>query len=222
VPRGLDRGELEFLVGGGEHAGRAVARMRGGAPAHGLVDHVDDVALLDEIFGPALAAVRRSHPVGRGLRGAVNEHQRIGPAHILGGQHLDIDLPLHDLLAGLADIFSADIEIAALRDRRLVDRGHGQPGWLGAGRREPRACRKNRDPDGVSKAATHGFLPWPRRRGRYCFIVAPDRRVRFHCKQQWIYKAAPVLDGLGGVTKSTPPSLPPDQKAARGRLACLH
>src|SRR5258705_5678397 len=82
-------------------------------------------------------------------------------------------------------------------------------------------CRKNRNPDDASKAATHGFLPGPRRRGRYCFIAAPDGRVGFHCKQQRIYKAALVPRGPGGVTKSAPPSLPPDQKAARGRLACL-
>src|SRR6476659_11022532 len=63
-------GKLEFLLLGGEHARRAVARMPGGAAAHRLVDHVDDVALLDEILGPAFAPIRRSHPVGRGLRRA--------------------------------------------------------------------------------------------------------------------------------------------------------
>ena len=121
-------GELELLIRRGEHASRAVARMPGGAAAHRLIDHVDDVALLDEILGPALAPVRRSHPVGRGLRGAMDQHKRIGSAHVLGREHLDVDLALHDLLAGLADIFSADIEIAALATADWSTAGTGSLG----------------------------------------------------------------------------------------------
>jgi hypothetical protein len=76
-----------------------------------------DMALLDEILHPALAPVRRSHPVGRGLDGAVNA-QEGGPPHVLGRQRLDIDVALHDLLPRLADTFAANTEIAVLADRR--------------------------------------------------------------------------------------------------------
>src|SRR5215469_2822631 len=69
---GLDRGKLKLLALGGEHAGRPVAGMPGRATAHWLIDHVDDVALLYEILGPSLAPIRRAHPVGRGLSGAVD------------------------------------------------------------------------------------------------------------------------------------------------------
>src|SRR5262249_53981140 len=113
---GLDRGKLKLLALGGEHAGPPVAGMPGGATAHGLIDHVDDVALLYEILGPSPAPIRRAHPVGRGLSGAVDEHERIGPALILRRHYLDVSLALHNLLAGLADVFSANIEIAPLPD----------------------------------------------------------------------------------------------------------
>ena len=46
------------------HPRLAVVRMIGRAPAHRLVDHVDDVALLDEVLRPSLAAIRRSHRLG--------------------------------------------------------------------------------------------------------------------------------------------------------------
>src|SRR5262249_60582858 len=82
-PVGLDRGELELLTLGGEHAGRAVAWVPSGATAHRLLDHVDDIALLDEVLGPSLAPVRRAHPVGRGLSGAVDEHERVRPPLVL-------------------------------------------------------------------------------------------------------------------------------------------
>jgi len=45
----LDCSELPFLISRREHAGRTISRMRGRAPARRLVDHVDDIALLDEI-----------------------------------------------------------------------------------------------------------------------------------------------------------------------------
>jgi hypothetical protein len=82
-------------------------------PAHWLLDHVDDVALLDEEIGPAFAAVRRAHPVGRRLRIAVDQHKRIGSPHILWRHHLDIGLATHDLLAGFSDIMAADVKEAA-------------------------------------------------------------------------------------------------------------
>ena len=109
--------------------------MPGGATAHRLIDHVDDVALLYEILGPSLAPIRRAHPVGRGLSGAVDEHERIGPALILRRHYLDVSLALHNLLAGLADVFSANIEIAPLPDRRLIDGRHWQLGRFRARRR---------------------------------------------------------------------------------------
>jgi hypothetical protein len=112
----FDRGELKLLVLGGKHACRAVARMVGRTPAHRLVDHVDDIAEADEIFRPALAAVGRAHPVGCGLRRAVDQHERVGAALDLRRQHFDIDLSLHDVLAGIADIVAADVEKAPLRN----------------------------------------------------------------------------------------------------------
>src|SRR5580704_3406467 len=118
---GLYRGELKLFVLGGEHARRAVARVVSRAGAHRLVDHVDDVALLDEIFRPALAAVGRAHPVGGGLRRAVDEHQRIRAALSLRHQDFHVNLTLHDLLAGVADVMAPDIEKTALGDGRLVD-----------------------------------------------------------------------------------------------------
>jgi len=97
--------------------------MVGGTAAHRLIDHVDDVALLNEILGPALAAVGRAHPVGGGLSSAVDEHQRVGAALLFRRQNLDIDLALHDVLTGFANIMAADIEEAALGDGRLIDSG---------------------------------------------------------------------------------------------------
>jgi hypothetical protein len=54
----------------------------------------------------------------------MDKHKRIGSAHVVGREHLHIDLALHDFFAGLADIFSADIKIAALAYRGLVDCGN--------------------------------------------------------------------------------------------------
>src|SRR5262249_23077416 len=62
---GLDRGKLKLLALGGEHAGRPVARLPGGATAQQLIDHVDDVALLDAILRPSLAPILRAHRAGR-------------------------------------------------------------------------------------------------------------------------------------------------------------
>src|SRR5215831_3868979 len=56
---GGHRRELKLLLLSAEHACRAVRRMPGGAAAHWLIDHIDDVALFDEIFGPALRSFRR-------------------------------------------------------------------------------------------------------------------------------------------------------------------
>src|SRR5262249_42473804 len=61
----LDRCELELLVLGGEHPRRTVGWVIGRTTAHWLVDHVDDIALLDKKLGPAFAAIRCSHPVSR-------------------------------------------------------------------------------------------------------------------------------------------------------------
>ena len=155
---GLDCSELKLFVRRREHAGRAIAGVPGGAPAHWLVDHVDHVALLDEIFSPALAPVRRSHPVRCCLRGPMDQDQRIGLAHILRGQHLHIGLPLHDLLAGLARIFAADVEITALGDGGLIDGGDRQLGRLGP--RSQHTDGRERDTCGGPQHRTgHGFLP---------------------------------------------------------------
>ena len=87
----------------------------------------------------------------------MDQHQRIGPAHVLRRQHLHIGLPLHDLLAGLADIFAADIEVAALGDGRLVERGHRQLRRLGAhGRRDGNRRQQHGD---EAQCIGHGFLP---------------------------------------------------------------
>src|SRR5437867_3559086 len=125
-------GELELLLLRGGHARGAVARMPRGASAHRLIDHVDDVALLDEVVGPALPTVRRSHPVRRRLPGAVDEHQRVRSADVLRRHHLDVGLPMHDLLARLAGIRAPDVEIAARPDGRLIERRHGKSWRLGA------------------------------------------------------------------------------------------
>ena len=65
----------------------------------------------------------------------MDEHERIGPTDIFRGEHLDVDLTLHDVLAGLAGVFPADVEMPALGDRRLVYRRHRQLGWLRPARR---------------------------------------------------------------------------------------
>lgn len=91
--------------------------MPDGAAARRLVNHVDYIAILDEIFGPAFAPVRRLHPVGRCLRSAMNENQRVGLCHLPGSEHLDIHLALHDLFAGLANIFAACVEESAFGNR---------------------------------------------------------------------------------------------------------
>jgi hypothetical protein len=95
--------------------------MIGRTTAHGLVDHVDDIALLDKKLGPTFAAVRCSHPISRGLRGTVDQHKRIGASLYLRRQNFDVDLPLHDVLAGLAHIMAPDIKKAAPGDGGLVD-----------------------------------------------------------------------------------------------------
>jgi hypothetical protein len=108
------------------------------APAHRLIAHVDDVALLDEIFRPALAAIRRAHPVGCGLRSAMDQDERVGTALHLWRQYLDVNLALHDVLAGVANVMSADIEVAAFGDGRLIDRRHRQLHLGNGGRAEQR------------------------------------------------------------------------------------
>jgi len=119
----LDRRELELLVFGREHPRGAVGWMIGGTTAHRLIDHVDDIALFDKKLGPAFATVGCSHPVGRRLRRAVDQDERIRPSLYVRRQNFDEDLTLHNVLAGLANIMTPDVKKAATGDRRLVDSG---------------------------------------------------------------------------------------------------
>jgi hypothetical protein len=48
---------------------------------------------------------------------------------------------------------------STLRDRRLVDRRHREPGRFGAGRRQAWDERKKRGRDGARTDVMHGFLP---------------------------------------------------------------
>jgi hypothetical protein len=86
----------------------------------------------------------------------VNEHERVGPALHLRRQHLDIDLALHDLFAGFADIMAADIEEAALGDGRLVDRRHWKF-YLREGRRAQQRRQQRRIND--AREPCHDVLP---------------------------------------------------------------
>ena len=112
----LDRRELELLVFGREHPRGAVGWVIGGTTAHRLIDHVDDIALFDKKLGPAFATVGCSHPVGRRLRRAVDQDERIRPSLYLRRQNFDEDLTLHNVLAGLANIMTPDVKKAATGD----------------------------------------------------------------------------------------------------------
>ena len=119
----FDGCKLELLVLSREHPRRTVGWVIGGTTAHRLIDHVDDIALLDKKLGPAFATIGCPHPVGRRLRRAVNQDERIRPSLYLWRQNLDIDLRLHDVLARLAHIMTPDIKKAAPGDGRLIDSG---------------------------------------------------------------------------------------------------
>jgi hypothetical protein len=54
----------------------------------------------------------------------MDQDERVGTSLRFRCQHLDVDLARHNLLAGLPDILAADVEIAALGHRRLIDRRH--------------------------------------------------------------------------------------------------
>ena len=88
---------------------------------HGLLHHVDDVALLDKKVDPALAPVRGAHPIGRGLRVAMDQYQRIWMPNGLRRHYLNIDLAAHDVLAIFADVLPCDVEKAALANGRLIE-----------------------------------------------------------------------------------------------------
>ena len=138
------------------------------AAARRLVDHVDGVALADKIIRPAGTAVGRAHPVGRRLRRAMDQHQRIALARMARDQHLDIHLAVHQLLAGRADIGAADIKIPAASDRRLVVTRHcfacglGCLGGAGDHGRREQACEDHRRGEQAGSdysTIKHGFLP---------------------------------------------------------------
>ena len=76
--------------------------------------------MCDKIVGPARTAIGCPHPVGRGLRGTMDQHQRIALTRMTGCQDLDIHLTVHPLLARFADIRAADIKIPAAGDCRFV------------------------------------------------------------------------------------------------------
>src|SRR5262249_36595945 len=140
------------------------------AAAHRLVDHVDDVALLDEILGPALAAVRRAHPIGRGLPRTMDKHERVRPTDVLRRHHLHVHLPLHDLLPWLTGIGAPDVEIAARADSRLVERRHGKSWRLSACRdecREAEAAGEKGCLDAFHKASSYSGVGNTVRASRY-------------------------------------------------------
>jgi hypothetical protein len=56
----------------------------------------------------------------------MDQDERVGAALHLWRQHLNVNLALHNVLAGVANVVSADIEVAAFGNCRLIDRGHRQ------------------------------------------------------------------------------------------------
>ena len=92
----------------------------GGPSARRLIDHVDDVAFAHEIFAPSGASIRRSHPVGGGLRRAVYQHDRMGVCDLGREQGLDVHLAFQDFLTRVAGVVSADVEIASLKGAARV------------------------------------------------------------------------------------------------------
>src|SRR5262249_12015390 len=100
------------------------------AAAHRLLHHVDDVPLLDKEVGPALATIRRTHPVGGRLRVAMDEHKRIWMPNVLRCDHLNIDLAAHGVLAVFADVLAANIKIAALAHGGLIGSRNRKLRWV--------------------------------------------------------------------------------------------
>jgi hypothetical protein len=83
-------------------------------------------------------------------------------------------LALHDFFAGLADILAADVEVAALADRGLIDRRHrqlrrfrprGRRGGGGKGRQERNAGHSRNEtihrfpPPGAAAIGWQSFVP---------------------------------------------------------------
>ena len=83
------------------------ARKVGRTPARRVVHHVQHVALLQHVVGPARTPVRRLLPVHARLAVAVEEHDRIGLGDLGRLPDIDVHLPAHH--RRIADVVAADV-----------------------------------------------------------------------------------------------------------------
>ena len=101
------------------------SRSRPPLRAAGLVDHVNGVALADEILRPAFAAVGRAGEIGAGHRAAVHHDDRIGMRLFGRDANLDVHLAVDVVAAVDRHGLAADIHEAVARENeRLVGRLH--------------------------------------------------------------------------------------------------
>ena len=80
---------------------------------------VDDVAHVEEVVGPARAAVGRLQPVDAGLPRPVEEHDGVRRSDLLRHHHFDVHRAAHRrflVWAQFADVLAAGIEEAVTRD----------------------------------------------------------------------------------------------------------
>src|ERR1700730_12318740 len=142
-------------IGGGEIAG---------APAPGLIDHVDRVALANEILRPALATVRGAGEIGARHGAAMHHDDRIGHGFLRRNTNLDIHLAA-DVFAIVDHVWLAvDVEEAVTGKHQRMFVGDSGAGYqyrndqCDSGASQRRAYRQTRSP-----MLPHGLIFLPRR-----------------------------------------------------------
>src|SRR5262249_12455577 len=88
-----------------------------GTSLAGLIDHIDGVALPDEVLRPAFASVGRSEIAGGGAAAAMHEDDRVGLRLFRGDALLDVHLPDHVGLSVEARQLAPDVEKTVAHER---------------------------------------------------------------------------------------------------------
>ena len=101
-PSSSRRAHAEIAVNA-RHVWRPAARR--------VIDHVHDIALIDQVVRPSRTAVRRLLPHGARLPVPMEHDDGIRLAHLLRHPELDVHRAIHVFLAGRADVLAADVKV---------------------------------------------------------------------------------------------------------------
>src|SRR5689334_12669179 len=136
-----------------------------GPAAGGVIHHVDGVALVHEVVGPAGPTVGRLHDFIGALPHAFDdEDNRIRVADVFRDPGLDVHGAVHGFVAGLADVVAADVEAAFAADfggGKGGNRGGGSggSGFVGVQQEPPADQNSTERCEGGGELLVHDFSP---------------------------------------------------------------